>query len=255
MIDRFAAELPADLRRVAYDYIRECLNTQDRKERSRYQWDALFRLDRDRARHDSLDAPPDGLTTEQYGPVELWVKYPGESMEVATLARKWLREHERRPNSTYPFRLLELILRSDPKGGLLPTTRRIEEILSHSPRRFGDHTSELFFLVQAMVEIDLDDALPFLLKYIHEPSVLDYTRLGIFEWLAEREYAGLTSVMARWLREEDRGPQDALRDFVARSRSTYAKSCLEEADRINDPTPVGKPEQGGQPEQGEQTVS
>lgn len=116
LIDRFASELPVELRRPAYDYIRGWLKTEDRDQNPKHSWDALFRLDRDRARHDSLGPPPEGLTTERSGPVRLWLEYAGESMEVATWARKWLWEHEYPPHSLETTQWLDLILRSDPKG-------------------------------------------------------------------------------------------------------------------------------------------
>lgn len=97
-----------------------------------------------------------------------------------------------------------------------------------------------------MVAIDSDDALPYLLKYVHEPLVLAYMRVGVLEWLAGREYDGLPAVLARWLREDQHGGRDYLRQ-VAGSWGPYAVSCLEEADRISREAPVGQPEQVQQP--------
>jgi len=232
LLNRFAAELPVDLRQPAYDQIIRTwpnepgTNRRD-EELVRDYYDVLLRIDRERARKELIEH----YRGRSLDSVYMLDKYAGPSRMVAEAARKWLAEASARDKEIYGMDLKHLILFSDPDIELKPTLNRIRALLRIQTKPEG--WDELDTLTRAVIELNLPTAADDLADFATQPAIPIETRYNILDWLVKRRHPALPGIFAWWLREDDTG-KHWLRNEAEKKWGGYGKALLTEGDRVNE---------------------
>jgi hypothetical protein len=234
LLDRFALELPQELREPVYNRIRQQWTKGPSNGEGEQYYDLLLRVDAVRARRELItyygtpEDPRWPAGTYDYCVVASLDKYKGPSPEVAEAARKWLAELSPRQNRIFGPQLRRVLLFADPARELKPTMARIQELLGS--QKEADWHDELDVLVTAVLELNADAATEDLAEFATRKPIEISTRLRILDWLVARRYPGLPEIVAWWLREESVG-----RSWLSGRKEwgDYGKGLLEEAEKIN----------------------
>ena len=241
--ERFAGELPQEVRDAAYEYLRRGSPAEPRTYPYR-PWDVLFRLDAARARQEILpyfyktSKRADEANGKSFIPVyNLWViqllrTHAGESSEVAAAVRQWLASLDLMDIDKPVLR--GILLRADPARELEPAVRRVDASLAEQQRtgerfQFG---GEVHVLVGQMAQIKSPAADREVVRYVRTNGIDRLARLSLLEQLVRNHYAQSPDVIAHWLRDECAPMPDVLRK-AAQQWDEFGRKALEQAESLD----------------------
>jgi hypothetical protein len=248
LINRFAGDLPKNLQTACYDYTRRHWIRSHWEEGpgdygSDY-WHILLQIDVERGRNEIIPYYGDKKGFYDHDIVELLNKHASPSKEVARAAKQWFSGINTAKGSKdvrfiFTIDLWILLLKSDPQGELKATIKQIDHLIAEKKAQKEKYvlSGPEERLIDAMIALNPNQAVPPLLRYVHEPILDDFTQLKIIKWLLKRRYEKTAQVIAQWISESPdeykRGIRKHGASTAAQEWGEYGRQIMQQVDEIN----------------------